>query len=125
VKTFKVPTAWTDQLVSLEFQGAYRYAMVFEESLRMPFLLSYPRKVAAGKRFDGIVTNVDMAQTILDAAGVEHHPRMQGRSFWPDLIERQSLPPVEWLSARSAFDWSPGPACRGEMVSTNAELLRL
>jgi beta-galactosidase len=29
VKTFNVPTAWTDQLVSLEFQGAYRHAMVF------------------------------------------------------------------------------------------------
>src|SRR5262249_29407604 len=36
--------------------------------------------------------NVDMAQTILDAAGVAPHPRMQGRSFWGDLIGAPASP---------------------------------
>ena len=49
----------------------------------------------AGRTFDGIVTNVDWAKTILDAAGVEHHPRMQGRSFWGDIVGSPTEPPAE------------------------------
>jgi arylsulfatase A-like enzyme len=84
----------SDQGFFLGDNGWFDERLMYQESLRMPFLLSYPRKVAAGRRFEGIVTNVDMAQTILDAVGVEHHPQMQGRSFWPDLLEHRNLPPV-------------------------------
>lgn len=52
----------------------------------MPLLLSYPRALEGGRVFADIVTNVDWARTILDACGVEPHPRMQGRSCWPDLL---------------------------------------
>ncbi|MGB0114556.1 MAG: sulfatase/phosphatase domain-containing protein, partial [Ilumatobacteraceae bacterium] len=85
----------SDQGFFLGEHGWFDKRLMFEESLRMPFVLSYPRQVAAGKTFDGIVTNVDMAQTILDAAGVGDDDRMQGRSFWPDLIEEQPAPPVD------------------------------
>jgi arylsulfatase A-like enzyme len=90
----------SDQGFFLGDHGWFDKRLMFEESLRMPFVLSYPRRVEAGRSFDGIVTNVDMAQTILDAAGVEHHPRMQGRSFWPDLVDEQTLPPVEGMYYR-------------------------
>ncbi len=76
----------SDQGFFLGDHGWFDKRLMYEESLRMPFLLSYPRRLAAGQVFADIVTNVDFAQTILDAAGVEHHPRMQGRSFWPDLL---------------------------------------
>ena len=66
----------------------------------MPLLITYPRRLAAGEVFDGIVTNVDWAQTLLDAAGAEHHPRMQGRSFWPDLLGRPRTPPAEGMYYR-------------------------
>ena len=66
----------------------------------MPFLVTYPRRLEAGNVFDGIVTNVDMAQTILDAAGVARHPRMQGRSFWGDLIGTPTSPPAEGMYYR-------------------------
>lgn len=39
-----------------------------------------------------MVTNVDLAQTILEAAGVDPHPRMQGKSFWPQLTHRPLEP---------------------------------
>ena len=90
----------SDQGFFLGDHGWFDKRLMYEESLRMPFLLSYPRKVATGRVFEGIVTNVDMAQTILDAAGVKHHPRMQGRSFWPDLLERHELPAVEGMYYR-------------------------
>jgi arylsulfatase A-like enzyme len=75
----------SDQGFFLGDHGWFDKRLMFEESLRMPFVLSYPRRVAPGDPVGAIVSNVDMAQTILDAAGVEPHERMQGRSFWPEL----------------------------------------
>nr|WP_297426335.1 sulfatase [uncultured Actinotalea sp.] len=75
----------SDQGFFLGEHGWFDKRFMYEESIRMPFLLSYPRRLEPGTRYDGIVTNVDLARTILDAAGVPAHPRMQGRSFWPEL----------------------------------------
>jgi len=75
----------SDQGFFLGEHGWFDKRFMYEESLRMPFVLSYPGGLEAGQVFDGIVTNVDIAQTILEVAGVEAHPRMHGRSFWPDL----------------------------------------
>jgi arylsulfatase A-like enzyme len=90
----------SDQGFFLGDHGWFDKRLMFEESLRMPFVLSYPARVRAGEAFDGMVTNVDMAQTILDAAGVQPHERMQGRSFWPDLVEEQEASPVEGIYYR-------------------------
>jgi arylsulfatase A-like enzyme len=76
----------SDQGFFLGDHGWFDKRFMYEESLRMPLVLSYPCRVAPGEPFTDIVTNVDWAQTILDAAGVAPHPRMQGRSFWPDLL---------------------------------------
>ncbi|MFD8531114.1 sulfatase [Streptosporangium canum] len=90
----------SDQGFFLGDHGWFDKRLMYEESLRMPFLLSYPRAIEGGQAFDGIVTNVDMAQSILDAAGVAHHPRMQGRSFWPDLLGAPAEPPAEGMYYR-------------------------
>ncbi|HZY88245.1 MAG TPA: sulfatase, partial [Gemmataceae bacterium] len=42
---------------------------MYEESLRMPFLVRWPGKVKPGTVQDGVVLNVDFAPTLLDAAG--------------------------------------------------------
>ncbi|GAA1724647.1 sulfatase [Isoptericola hypogeus] len=86
----------SDQGFFLGDHGWFDKRFMYEESIRMPFLLSYPRALPAGREHDGIVTNVDLARTILDAAGVEPHPRMQGRSFWADLVDAEAAtPPAE------------------------------
>ncbi len=55
---------------------------MYEESMRMPFLVRYPKTIEAGIRTDAIIENVDYAATMLDFAGVESTPEyMQGRSF--------------------------------------------
>lgn len=66
----------------------------------MPFLLSYPRRVAPGRVHDGIVTNVDWARSILEAAGVQPAARMQGRSFWGDLAGAPAEEPAEGMYYR-------------------------
>ncbi|MCB1228774.1 MAG: sulfatase [Verrucomicrobiae bacterium] len=54
---------------------------MYEEAMRMPFLVRYPKTIKAGTRTDAIVENVDYAPTMLDFAGVETPDYMQGRSF--------------------------------------------
>ena len=81
----------SDQGFFLGDHGWFDKRLMYEQALRMPFVVSYPRRLAPGKTFAGIVTNVDIAQTILDAAGVAHDPRMQGRSFFGELAGGEAL----------------------------------
>jgi len=61
----------------------------YEESLRIPMLLRYPRKVKAGRTDDHMVLNIDPAATFLDLAGQPVPAAMHGRS-WKPLLEEQS-----------------------------------
>ncbi len=54
---------------------------MYDESQRMPFLVRYPKTVAAGSRTDAIIENVDFAATMLDFAGIKTPECMQGSSF--------------------------------------------
>jgi arylsulfatase A-like enzyme len=58
----------------------------YEEALRIPMLVRYPRLMAKGRTDDRMVLNVDPAATFLDLAGVPVPPEMQGRS-WKPLLE--------------------------------------
>lgn len=90
----------SDQGFFLGEHGWFDKRFMYEESLRMPLLLSYPRRVALGQVHDGIVTNVDWAQTILDAADAGHHPRMQGRSFFGDIVGAPTSEPAAGMYYR-------------------------
>lgn len=70
----------SDQGFFLGDHGWFDKRLMYEESIRMPMILSYPERLAPGAH-EGIVTNVDFAQTLLDAAGVPAPARMQGRSL--------------------------------------------
>ena len=58
----------------------------YEESLRVPMLVRFPKLGAKQKLIDTVVLNIDIAPTILDYAGVEIPAQMQGRS-WRPLLE--------------------------------------
>ena len=76
----------SDQGFFLGDHGWFDKRFMYEESLRMPFLVSCPSRIPASTEpVRKIVTNVDFAKTLLEAAGVEPHERMQGESFWPQL----------------------------------------
>jgi arylsulfatase A-like enzyme len=64
----------------------------YEESLRVPMLLRYPRAVKAGRTEDRMVLNVDPAATFLDLAGQPVPAAMHGRS-WKPLLEEK---PGDW-----------------------------
>ncbi|BCM92712.1 arylsulfatase [Abditibacteriota bacterium] len=52
----------------------------YEETVKMPFLVRYPREIQAGSVRQQFLANVDFAPTILDYAGVTVPPEMQGIS---------------------------------------------
>ncbi|VGO12479.1 Arylsulfatase [Pontiella desulfatans] len=52
----------------------------YEESMRMPFIVRYPKSVKNG-RSEAIVENIDYAPTMLDFAGVATPDYMHGQSF--------------------------------------------
>jgi len=75
----------SDQGFFLGDHGWFDKRFMYEESLRMPFVIRWPREIRAGAVNDDIVTNVDFAPTFLDAAGVDVPEDMQGDSIRPLL----------------------------------------
>jgi len=65
---------------------------MYEESQKIPLLLHAPGLFKTGKVLDQIIQNVDIAPTILDMAGIQKSPQMQGSSFLPLLKEL----PIAW-----------------------------
>jgi arylsulfatase A-like enzyme len=73
----------SDQGFFLGDHGLFDKRFMYEESLRMPFLVRWPAAIKGGTRSDAIALNVDFAPTFLDAAGLPVPPEMQGRSLLP------------------------------------------
>jgi arylsulfatase A-like enzyme len=63
---------------------------MYEESIRMPFLVRYPAQIKPGTTSEAMVLNVDFAPTLLEAAGLPAAGDMQGRSFLP-ILRGESL----------------------------------
>ena len=73
----------SDQGFFLGDHGWYDKRFMYEESLRMPFVMRYPREIEAGSINDDMILNLDFAQTFLDCTNVDQTDEMQGRSFRP------------------------------------------
>jgi len=81
------------------FLGEHDYVdkrWIYEEAMRMPFLIRYPREIAAGTVADSLIGNVDFAPTLLEFAGIAVPAEMQGRSFREILRGRE---PGDWPEA--------------------------
>ncbi|KAJ0427169.1 alkaline-phosphatase-like protein [Aspergillus carlsbadensis] len=83
----------SDQGFFLGEHGWFDKRFMYEESFQMPFLIRYPRGIAAGSICDDIICNVDFAPTFLDLARVRIPTYMQGSSFRPLL---QQNTPADW-----------------------------
>jgi len=82
-----------DQGFFLGEHGLYDKRIMYEEALRMPFLVRWPGKIKPGTTSEGMALNVDFAPTIMEAAGVQSDAEMQGRSFVPLLL---GTTPSDW-----------------------------
>ncbi len=55
----------------------------YEESIRIPLLMRYPKLIKPGTLSDALVLNIDYAPTILELAGIQVPSSMQGKSLRP------------------------------------------
>ena len=92
----------SDQGFFLGDHGWYDKRFMYEESLRMPFILSYPGEVKSGTVNKDIILNVDFAPLFLDLAEVEIPREFQGRSFRPLL---NGHTPEDWPEAMYYRYW--------------------
>jgi arylsulfatase A-like enzyme len=97
----------SDQGFYLGEHGWFDKRWIFEESLRTPLLVRWPGVVKAGSVDRHLVSNLDFAETFLEAAGVSVPAAMQGHSLLPLL---KGAAPAHW---RRSFYYHyyehPGP----------------
>lgn len=83
----------SDQGFYLGDHGWFDKRFMYEESYRMPLVVRWPGKAKAGTVNTDLVSNIDFAETMLDAAGVTVPSEMQGRSLAPLLAGNT---PADW-----------------------------
>jgi N-acetylglucosamine-6-sulfatase len=62
----------------------------YEEALRIPLLVRYPRRVKSGRTVSEMALNIDVCPTVLDACGVPVPANVAGRSLMP-LLEGKEV----------------------------------
>lgn len=83
----------SDQGFYLGDHGFFDKRFIYEESIRMPFMVKYPKLVKAGSVNEDIITNIDFAPTLLDLANIKTEQKMQGQSFKSIL---KGKTPADW-----------------------------
>jgi len=76
---------------------------MYEESIRMPLIVHYPKMIAAGSRSDWLINNTDFAPTPLELAGAAPPDYMQGHSFANAL--KGAKEPKNWRKATYYRYW--------------------
>ncbi|MBL8221929.1 MAG: sulfatase [Bryobacterales bacterium] len=83
----------SDQGFFLGDHGWYDKRFMYEETIRMPFLVRYPKMIQKGAVNKDMVLNIDFAPTFLELAGKKTPAEMQGRSFASMLAGKT---PKDW-----------------------------
>ncbi|MCY9658654.1 sulfatase [Paenibacillus chondroitinus] len=58
---------------------------LYETSVQVPMIMRWPGRIPEGRRVKGLVQQVDMLPTILEAAGILTPTNIDGRSLWPSI----------------------------------------
>jgi arylsulfatase len=92
-------------------KGPYFY----EGAIRVPMIIRWPGRYKAGLRSDALVEMVDLAPTLLEAAGIPIPERMQGRSLTPLLTgrttEHRDSIYCEYFDSLALYDPPPMAMC--------------
>ena len=83
----------SDQGFYIGDHGWYDKRWMYEESLKMPFIVKWPGMTKPGSRNTDLIQNLDYAQTFLELAGAKIPEDMQGASLVP-LLKGQT--PKDW-----------------------------
>jgi arylsulfatase A-like enzyme len=82
-----------DQGHFLGEHGFFSKRFIYEEAMRMPLIIRYPKIIKPGSLNEDLVANIDFMPTILELANIEIPQDVQGRSI------------VKLLKANTPDDW--------------------
>jgi len=80
----------------LGHHGLFNKMWMYEESLRIPLIVSYPGHIVKNEINYNFISSLDFAPTLLDYAGAEIPSSMRGRSFRQILEGRK---PHDWRTS--------------------------
>ncbi|MDR8390780.1 sulfatase [Aliifodinibius sp. S!AR15-10] len=80
----------SDQGFYMGEYGWFDKRFMYEQSMRTPLLMKFPKGIKTREKVDELVQNIDWAPTLLDLAGVEVPADMQGKSLLPLVKGEQS-----------------------------------
>ena len=92
-----------DQGYFLGEHGFFDKRMMYEQSLRMPFVIRYPKEIPAGTRNKDMILNIDFASLLADYAGVKVPDKSQGHSFRENL---KGETPKDWRKSMYYRYWT-------------------
>ena len=92
----------SDQGFFLGDHGWYDKRFMYEESLRMPFIIRYPKEIKPGSINTDMILNTDFAPTFLDYAGIDIPETFQGSSMRP-LLNGET--PEDWQTSMYYRYW--------------------
>ena len=88
-----------------QFLGEHDYfdkRWMYEESLRMPFVMRYPKEIKPGQQNSDMTLNLDFAPTFLDYAGVKVPDYMKGKSIRSNV---SGVTPADWRTSMYYRYW--------------------
>jgi arylsulfatase A-like enzyme len=95
----------SDQGFFLGEHNFFDKRFMYEESLRTPFIIRWPKRIKPGIVNKAMILNLDFAPTFLDAAGAKIPADMQGRSILPLLTGKT---PPGWRTSMYYRYYHPG-----------------
>jgi N-acetylglucosamine-6-sulfatase len=97
----------SDNGFALGEHGFYDKRDAFEESIRVPMLAYAPGLIAPGTKITQMVQNIDIAPTLLGAAGVQppETAKMDGQSFLP-LLRGEVIPWRDHILYEYYWEWN-------------------
>ena len=100
----------SDQGFFLGDHGWYDKRFMYEESLRMPFIIRYPKEIKPGSINTDMILNTDFAPTFLDYAGIDIPETFQGSSMRP-LLNGETPEGLANIDVLSLLDAPCTPPC--------------
>lgn len=92
---------------------------VYDSGIKTPLIFSWPKRIQPGNVYEGLVSLVDLAPTLLEIVGLEPSAEMQGRSI-AGILQDHSVPGREFVF--SERNWHN---CDEHIRSVRASRLKL
>ncbi|OXM16319.1 sulfatase family protein [Paenibacillus herberti] len=84
---------------------------LYDATVNVPLIIRWPNRIAGGRRVPGLVQQVDLMPTLLEAAGIQIPDDLDGKSLWPAINgqasgthDRVFLSECAWQAARGVTD---------------------